>query len=267
MVRVRAGAAGLRMDQLQFQPANRFSGDADTIRFSYGPDTYIEFRGSFQYDDEGNLENGTLEQVRAVSGGALGFKATDIDQNVVPVVQFLNNQDFDGLTAFILRGDDRFDGSDVTDRLFGFGGNDDLFGKLGDDALFGGAGDDRLEGGGGGDLLVGGEGRDEMKGGTGADVFSFGALAEVSGDLVEDFSRKQGDKIDLSGIDAIQQGDGDDAFNLAKAFTGKAGQLVVTADGGQFMVQGDVNGDAKADFTFYVQTADGQPPTSADFVF
>jgi serralysin len=72
------------------------------------------------------------------------------------------------------------------------------------------------------------------------------------------------DTIDLSAIDAIP-GKGDNAFTfITGAFTGHAGELHVTTSGGGFLVEGDTNGDAVADFAILVRGSTA--PTAADFV-
>ena len=57
-------------------------------------------------------------------------------------------------------GDDRFEGSDLSDEANGGAGNDTLLGHGGDDQLIGGPGDDYLVGGPGQDQVIGGEGGD-----------------------------------------------------------------------------------------------------------
>jgi Ca2+-binding RTX toxin-like protein len=56
-----------------------------------------------------------------------------------------------------------------------------------------------LTGTAGNDLMESGQGNDTMAGGSGADVFKF-AFNEVGTDTVTDFTKSQGDKVDLSGI-------------------------------------------------------------------
>lgn len=65
---------------------------------------------------------------------------------------------------------------------------------------------DTLDGGAGNDVLHGGTGKDILIGGTGTDRFVFKTVAEAGKgtgqDQIRDFSRAQGDKIDLGNIDA-----------------------------------------------------------------
>ena len=96
-------------------------------------------------------------------------------------------------------GRDVLNGGRGGDVVRGRGGDDRMLGGSHSDTLRGGAGDDALFGGRGGDRLVGGAGDDRLVGGTGADVFVF---ARGSGrDVIDDFSLRQGDRLDLGGID------------------------------------------------------------------
>ena len=69
-------------------------------------------------------------------------------------------------------------------------------------------------------------------------------------DIITDFGA--GDLIDLSTIDANKKKSGDQAFKLLKKegadLTGKAGQLAYDQKKGTTTVQGDVDGNGKADF-------------------
>jgi VCBS repeat-containing protein len=100
--------------------------------------------------------------------------------------------------------------------ITGTGGNDILLaGKggtiisagAGDDWLFGSLANDILRGEGGNDNLMGGGGSDRLIGGLGSDVFIFqnanDSVAAVR-DLIEDFSRAEGDKIDLSAFVGLE---------------------------------------------------------------
>jgi Ca2+-binding RTX toxin-like protein len=150
-------------------------------------------------------------------------------------------------------------GNPGANTLKGSGGNDLLKGMGGADKLYGDAGADRLEGGDGNDLLSGGTGADVLVGGAGADRFDFDAISHSTGsarDQIVDFARAQGDKIDLSGIDANTRVDGNQAFAFigGSAFAGKAGQLRVGSTNGEAVIQADVNGDKVADFQVAINT-------------
>lgn len=147
-------------------------------------------------------------------------------------------------------GADLLKGSGGNDTLKGDAGNDRLLGGDGDDKLFGGNGKDKLFGGGGKDRLDGGAGADELTGDKGADTFVFAAAKQAKGDRITDFSRGQGDRIDLSKIDADTAAAGDQSFELigSSAFSGTAGELRVWKARGDTYVAGDVDGDGSADF-------------------
>ena len=99
-------------------------------------------------------------------------------------------------------------------------------------------------------------GRDIMRGGLGADKFVYlfnsdtGKTAATR-DLIQDFTHFS-DKIDLSALDAngAVAGNGTFVFQSVKgaAFTGVAGQLHYLASGANTLIEGDLNGDAVADF-------------------
>jgi Ca2+-binding RTX toxin-like protein len=151
-------------------------------------------------------------------------------------------------------GDDTLNGDAGHDTLVGGGGDDTLDGGSGDDVLTGGSGDDILSGGDGNDELSGGTGTDQLIGGGGADRFVFGDVDDSPAqapDLVFDFNKVQGDQIDVSGIDAISGTTEIDEFIFVgdDAFGGSAGELRFVHDGPDGLLEGDVNGDATADFT------------------
>ncbi|MEA3013211.1 MAG: hypothetical protein QOD42_1756 [Sphingomonadales bacterium] len=132
--------------------------------------------------------------------------------------------------------------------------------------LTGDAGDDRLSGRGGDDILSGGTGADRLEGGRGADLFVFREV-DAGRDLIADFDSGEGDRIDLSGIDAVPETPFDeDAFLFVggAAFSGTAGELRVAAATGGWEVSGDCDGDSRADFTFLV--ASPAPLLAGDFV-
>ncbi|HSD38720.1 MAG TPA: VCBS domain-containing protein [Rhodocyclaceae bacterium] len=111
------------------------------------------------------------------------------------------------------------------DALTGTGGNSHLlYGGAGNDYLHGGTGSDALRGGAGNDHIEGGGGSDVLRGDSGADVFiwslndgsaSAGTTAAAAGnpygvaagvglsgtaDLVMDFSKAEGDALDLRDV-------------------------------------------------------------------
>ncbi|MDB5441591.1 MAG: hypothetical protein JWM33_4018, partial [Caulobacteraceae bacterium] len=147
-------------------------------------------------------------------------------------------------------------GNELANAITGNAGANILNGGDGDDLLAGGAGNDLLSGGAGDDVLNGGVGTDQMTGGAGADIFVFNAMNQFSAtatlDLIVDFHTAEGDKIDLSGLDADSGASGDQAFHLlgTRAFTGHAGDLRYDISHGTATVYGDVNGDGVADFAF-----------------
>jgi len=131
-----------------------------------------------------------------------------------------------------------------------------VMGGTGRDILAGGGNDDRLDGGRGDDTLVGGKAADRLAGGPGSDTFRFDVRDSkpASPDIILDFA--DGDRIDLSAIDAIKGKDGDQAFDFigGKGFSATAGELRYGADG---RLKADLDGDGRADFIVVVV---GAPP-------
>ncbi|MBM3544805.1 MAG: calcium-binding protein [Alphaproteobacteria bacterium] len=138
------------------------------------------------------------------------------------------------------------------DKVMLLGGNDD-------DRLIGSKVADIIKGGASEDTLRGGLGRDILTGGTDADTFDFNSINDsVKGgqrDKITDFKRSQGDKIDLKGIDAKTGVSGNQKFAwIGKDdFSGVKGELRYKDLGAKVIVQGDVNGDGKADFEILVK--------------
>lgn len=146
--------------------------------------------------------------------------------------------------------------------------SDTISGNALDNRLEGREGFDTIAGGAGNDTLVGGLGADVLTGGTGADLFVFGVAADGEptrwqAERIVDFSRAEGDRIDLSGIDADGALAGDQAFVLvdAPAFS-SAGQLRYDAVKG--MLYGNVDADADAEFV--IQLVGVATLGEADFV-
>lgn len=154
-------------------------------------------------------------------------------------------------------GNDILFGEADNDTLDGGSGNDKLYGGDGNDTLLGGKGNDTLKGEAGNDILTGGLGKDTLTGGSGRDYFDFNSVKDsVKGgnrDKITDFSRKQGDRIDLRDIDANTKKSGDQKFKFIgdDKFSKTAGELRFDKK----IVQGDTNGDGKADFEIHVNVS------------
>jgi Ca2+-binding RTX toxin-like protein len=102
-----------------------------------------------------------------------------------------------------------------------------------------------------------------MVGGAGEDIFVFGrASAAAAGDVVEDFSRSQGDRIDLRGIDADTNAAGNQSFSFigSEDFSGDAGELQYRNS----EIAGDVDGDKTADF--HIEIANHLRLVADDFI-
>lgn len=162
-------------------------------------------------------------------------------------------------------GNDRLLGGFGFDRLFGGTGNDFLDGGLGgdrleagagNDTLAGGAGNDALFGGLGNDRLVGGSGKDQLTGGMGADQFVFtnqldSGAGAAGRDVITDFNRVQGDRINLAAIDANLPLAGNQAFEFVgtDGFSGSAGEVRYQHGNGTTLISADLDGDRRADFS------------------
>lgn len=154
------------------------------------------------------------------------------------------------------RGTDRILGGSGADQITGNGGADILIGGSGADRIVGNNGRDNLIGGGGADTLKGGGGSDILTGGKGSDTFVFTGLSQSRNnkvDQITDFHRGH-DQIDVSSIDAISNRGGNQTFDfIGTSGFNAAGQIRITRDGGDIVVQADVNGDGRADFEIIVE--------------
>jgi len=154
--------------------------------------------------------------------------------------------------------DNLLQGNAAANRLDGGAGNDTILAGEGNDTLLGGAGNDLLSAAGGDDVLNGGGGKDTLTGGTGADHFVFNP-GDLTADpatttTIQDFEHAEGDRIDLSAIDAIAGTSTNEAFTFlgTAAFTRHAGELHIESVGNHWLVTGDTNGDGMADFALNV---------------
>jgi len=148
---------------------------------------------------------------------------------------------------------DWIDGGAGDDSLFGDSGNDFIFGGVGNEVIRGGAGNDIIDGGADNDDIFGGLGKDHMTGGSDHENFFFLSVADskrgLGRDVITDFQEGGTDFINLQIIDA-KRGGADSAFHFigSKQFHDKAGELHFKINATTTIVEGDVNGDGRADF-------------------
>lgn len=152
--------------------------------------------------------------------------------------------------------------TDSADLVAGTAGGDLVHGLGGNDWIFGFGGNDTLDGGAGRDQIIGGAGRDFLYGGSDSDRFIFQSAAETHHgrlrDQITDFQRHV-DKLDVRAIDAIAGKAGDQAFKWIgrQDFHHKAGELRFHDIGRHAFVEGDINGDGRADFRIHLLNIGG----------
>jgi Ca2+-binding RTX toxin-like protein len=214
-------------------------------------------------NDAASLISGTEKAIMTTNG--VGISSTRITLNNFGTIEGMidcNATDGDVTDVIINRGTitGRIELGEGEDIFNGSGGNGlEVYGEAGNDVLIGGSQGDGLIGGSGGDYLYGGLGKDELIGGAERDFFDFNSIAEskvgANHDLILDFERGI-DEIDLAGIDA-KSGGGNQAFKFigTQAFHHVKGELHYKDLGASCLVQGDVNGDGKADFEILVNAA------------
>ncbi len=247
MATLTAVNGALRLNQLgQLQALDITSPTANQIVLDYVGGGSTELLGNFSFGPRG--VTGTITGLNQTSeDGLLNFTLTNATVaapfNTAFVVDLASTGRLDLAVQVLLGGDDLITGGSSNDVLFGYSGND---------VIRGGAGDD---------VIVGGLGADRLTGGSGADRFVFqsindSGLGAANRDVITDFSRAQGDKIDLRQVDAIVGNEQNDDFTIVSRFTGAPGELMVQATANGFLVSGDVNFDRRADFSFLVITTD-----------
>jgi Ca2+-binding RTX toxin-like protein len=257
-------------------PGGWDTGSVGSVRFVY-PNaatlsvTFTSATSDFTYTNEFlfSSAHGTVTALEVRKGASLAYQLSGFDPFTLDE---LYAEATSGLKTFpeeVFAGKDTLNGSPFGDTLFafddndivrGFGGNDTLGGGDGNDNLSGGDGEDAIDGGTGTDVIAGDLGADRLTGGINADRFSFddgdSQRKKAFRDVITDFSRAEGDKIDLEGIDA-KKGGVDNAFRFIgkKDFHGKKGELnfVYKAKKGDVFLQGDTDGNGKADFVVVVE--------------
>ncbi|WP_052120833.1 calcium-binding protein [Inquilinus limosus] len=145
-----------------------------------------------------------------------------------------------------------------------------LSGSQGNDTLLGHGGANTLQGWNGNDVLTGAGGKDTLTGGAGADRFVYVGIADsvvgANADRITDFSHAQGDRIDLSAIDADWGTAGNQAFTFIGTglYSHQAGELRYAVNGADTTIAGDVNGDGTSDF--HITLSGHLGLVAADFV-
>lgn len=269
-------------------------GGDDTINAGLGND-YIYYGGALTAADA-NDGGGGVDTIGLLGAYSLGFSAqslvgierlalysgsiaglgnlvydlTTVDANVGTGELFVTAAGLAAGESLI------FNGSAETQGRFTIlagAGADILTGGAGNDFLDGRGGNDVLSGGGGTDMLSGGAGADTLTGGAGADSYRYASVSDSAAgvvDILTLFAPAEGDRIDLSAIDADANAGGNQAFKwigVNTAFSGTAGELRVVESGGQWFVQGDVDGVNGADLMIRIENGASLAFTGAEFIF
>lgn len=124
-----------------------------------------------------------------------------------------------------------FGGDAEGDRLSGI---ENVLGSLGDDFIFGNNGVNALQGFRGADNFIGGGGADRF---VYLNVDDSSAFGTPTPDIISDFSHAQQDRIDLRGIDANEQVDGNQTFRFIgqSQFSGAGQVRFFQEDGATFV--------------------------------
>jgi len=102
---------------------------------------------------------------------------------------------------------------------------------------------------------------DKLYGGAGIDTFVFAtgdtSRRHAGADTIFDFDARAGETIDLTEWDANRRQDGDQSFDFIGRhdFSGRAGELRYVMGRSDTWIEGDTNGDGKADFTIHLDDA------------
>jgi Ca2+-binding RTX toxin-like protein len=231
---------------------------------------------------------GTLTTIGIKGNGTVNLNLPDMPLLTSAGLTVLLATDGTPGTAFTVHGrdlgtyvNDSVFGSMGNDNIRGYGGNDSLDGSVGNDTLAGGSGNDQLRGGDDDDTVWGSTGADTLEGGSGIDTLTGGDAADRfrftnqdlgyqgQTDRITDFARAQGDKIDLSGIDANAALAGDQAFSAPTVLLGgasppPAGSLRYEVKRDHVLLSLYTDSDAAADFFIRVNGT-GWTPAASDF--
>jgi Ca2+-binding RTX toxin-like protein len=195
----------------------------------------------------GTAAGDQLDNIENIIGSPYGDQLTGDNQD--NVLQGVDGND----TLRGYGGQDVLVGGYGTDTLYGMDGFDTLYGQAGTDWLYGGdqtddlfgqSDADHLFGEGGTDSLDGGAGADTLDGGAGADTFVWSFTSETgltlgTMDQIMNFNFAEGDRIDLSTVDADVYAPGNQTFTFigTAPFSGTPGEINYYYSGGNTIIQ------------------------------
>jgi serralysin len=249
--------------------------------YSNGAYLLASFGGySFSLDSSDNVSGGTVTGfLNSYWDGSQWMSGWGIESFSYSAVSFAaaarttETSDDYKIIKSIMKGNDYIAMSNYGDTVSGYAGNDTILGNGGGDVLYGDAGNDSIKGGSGNDTLIGGVGKDTLTGGTGRDYFDFDKISESgitssTRDVIKDFIKSQGDKIDLRTIDAKSGGTSNDAFS----FVSRAPTTDGTASNGKLwyangVLYGSTDSDRAAEFSIEVNLTGISASNAADYVF
>lgn len=240
-------------------------GGTDSVRLGSGNDSYIATRTLLpETDGSDTVDGGSGTDTYNASTSATSV-FVNLDTNIRNDPYFgatMAARSVNGLQTGTdtVTGFENVIGTSSTDVIFGGSGVNRLEGGVGGDDLWGLGGNDTLIGGDGGDFIIGGTGADRLTGSADGDRFIYRSVSEstvssTGRDTITDFSKVQGDRIDLSAIDANRLTAIDDSFALVGggsgygSFSGTAGEVRIGFGATGTIISGDTNGDKVADFS------------------
>ncbi len=207
----------------------------------------------------GALDAGNIHDIKFYAALAQFLEANDV---TLAALQSQRGINFDSLILQVSEftpATNSYTFGEDSDSLSGGGASDYILGGEESDDLFGNGGRDYLLGGAGNDDLSGGLQKDYLNGGAGSDRFDFNSVQEAgrtssTRDVIEDMTRGS-DRIDFKGIDARTTSFGNNTFKWigSRDFHDKAGELHLVKRSGFIFVEGDTNGDGRADFRIVVE--------------
>lgn len=243
----------------------------DNVALGGGDDTYVG-TGASGVDGFDVIDGGTgLDTYDAsTSPSAVEINLDAVAHDLAPfapgafrvAARTVDGDDVVEAASDTVTGFENVRGGSGADIIYGSSGANAIEGNGGSDFLFGHGGNDVVSGGASFDYLIGGAGRDRLSGGTGADTFLFTSKTDsgttaATRDVILDFQDSQ-DVIALDWIDAKANTAANDAFTFIGtdvAFRGAAGELRAYHTATGLRVQGDLDGNGRADFSIDVRDA------------